>query len=846
MPNKQNKLIPKKTQYKKGKYGLRGNLFQNGGAMNYKYRGTIFDDDLKNQGITHVAELPEVVVKGRDYTKPYKSVYDTNPDTDNIIEYLNNLNNIYQYSKLYLKNKFVGAGDGAFIDLSQQNVSRITGDSKNIKTILANDFVESSDDAVRRKKDFVNTADTLLGDRQIPLSNISTFYGIENGKLKAGPIDAFDDTTTIVPNRAKNIGKIIYYNPATPPTEAYKAAVQDGIREYNNQHGYQPSFQQKLFNGGIPFVTEPLPWGVLSRNVGPAKAAEISEQIGKRYKRLGSGNPGYAITESGDTIAGYKFNAQPKALFANESGNAAFVSNLRNPKNLAKLNAFLAKNPSYPIMVDNGRYGFYLDQFPVTKFYSGLRNPDDMFIVGTTYNKGKDSGIHIKPENRGKFNAITTGTPGKKLIKRKPNKFQNGGKNIDSAKYFTLTLTEPNGKSEYQEHIDFGYTPEEAISYARETEKRFADAPNSGYIAGELPEVVVTPGYGNATTLWHLQQMIPSKEYRKKFATGNRAGIVSDNEYIDRMYELWKASKKPDWKTKKSFFYRPYYNVLTNTITAPAKNYLAELSHAYQFRHLFPDQDFNYLGLFGDIKIGGKSGYDRVNNPEYQAHSIIAPVLSNYVQGEINYKDIDPVIKKRLYKAKQKTKYQNGGYIITPSGRKTPFIDKRNKSSIIDGGELPEVTITGYAPLRLTTYYPVVSKQYPFTGHSRLDIPIDTKSWEKYFGTDESEDDSSPYIIINKKPKAKDYNLITNNCADAVLKYLNKAFGTNEKPYFFTTPGDVRDYALKHLNGKLIKNKNGSDTVLIPRNSKTADKISTAAVNLYGGDYEGTVFWNYQ
>ena len=82
--------------------------------------------------------------------------------------------------------------------------------------------------------------------------------------------------------------------------------------------------------------------------------------------------------------------------------------------------------------------------------------------------------------------------------------------------------------------------------------------------------------------------MIPSKECRKKFAAGNRAGIVSDNEYIDRMYELWKAGKKPDWKTKNST-YRPYYNVLTNTVTAPAKSYLAELSHAYQFRHLFPD-----------------------------------------------------------------------------------------------------------------------------------------------------------------------------------------------------------------------------------------------------------------
>lgn len=66
---------------KKHKFG--GNLFQDGGdenSINYEYRGTIFDDDLKNQGITHIAELPEIVVKGRDYTKPYKSVFEYDPN----------------------------------------------------------------------------------------------------------------------------------------------------------------------------------------------------------------------------------------------------------------------------------------------------------------------------------------------------------------------------------------------------------------------------------------------------------------------------------------------------------------------------------------------------------------------------------------------------------------------------------------------------------------------------------------------------------------------------------------------------------------------------------------------
>lgn len=40
------------------------NKYENGGntnPMNYEHRGTIYSDELKNQGITHVAELPEVV-----------------------------------------------------------------------------------------------------------------------------------------------------------------------------------------------------------------------------------------------------------------------------------------------------------------------------------------------------------------------------------------------------------------------------------------------------------------------------------------------------------------------------------------------------------------------------------------------------------------------------------------------------------------------------------------------------------------------------------------------------------------------------------------------------------------
>lgn len=115
----------------------------------------------------------------------------------------NRLYQLAQYAYNYLKGKFFPFSGSAVIDLNNKNVARIQQDDQNIESILANEFVESNKNTYRRKKDFINTTDTLLGDKRIPLSKIRTFYGIENGKLKAGPIDSFNDTTTIVPNRAK-------------------------------------------------------------------------------------------------------------------------------------------------------------------------------------------------------------------------------------------------------------------------------------------------------------------------------------------------------------------------------------------------------------------------------------------------------------------------------------------------------------------------------------------------------------------------------------------------------------------------------------------------------------------
>ena len=99
-------------------------------------------------------------------------------------------------------------------------------------------------------------------------------------------------------------------------------------------------------------------------------------------------------------------------------------------------------------------------------------------------------------------------------------------------------------------------------------------------------------------------------------------------------------------------------------------------------------------------------------------------------------------------------------------------------------GELPEVVVkpdpNSKSQVTLTTYYPMVSA-YPYTGHSKL----------KTEGGN----------IIDVKSNDVGYNLITNNCSDATRKALEMASGKKMNNWFFTTPGDVKDFA-EQLGGR--------------------------------------------
>ena len=309
-----------------------------------------------------------------------------------VTELANRFAKLFNYSTSYIRQKLFGPGEGTFINLSDKTVSRIGKDTKNVESILTNDFLEKKSNAVRKKKDFINTTDTLLGDKRIPLSKISTYYGIENGKLKAGDLSIFDDETVVVPNRAKSTGKlkkVLVHNRKGDTWYAKWLTDEDQeiIDEYNKSKGYS-----------IDSWFERQPSTVLKHNEGQSAVDRVLNE----YKK--------GITEQGDTIVLPDLNDTPKILFADEAGYSSFVSNLHNPENLERLNAFLALHPSYPIMIDNGRYSTYIDDKPEVEEYSGLANPDDMFILGTTNRSKKSAGgsIHIKPSKRGTFTAAAT------------------------------------------------------------------------------------------------------------------------------------------------------------------------------------------------------------------------------------------------------------------------------------------------------------------------------------------------------------------------------------------------------------------------------------------------------
>ena len=195
----------------------------------------------------------------------------------------------------------------------------------------------------------------------------------------------------------------------------------------------------------------------------------------------------------------------------------------------------------------------------------------------------------------------------------------------------------------------------------RERYNEFAEGGEEETIEKVLPEVVVKPSEEDKNSLAKMIRMLPDAKSREDMYyeidpwNVNEPLRISQNESIDRLYNVYKLSGYPDVSSHRTilnyFEYpfskwldRPMYNPITNTMHLPnseetkydAAGFIPELAHAYQFhgdKTGFLDFLKSAFHLPGDIKINGKSGYERPGHMEHTAHSVIEPAIYDYVQG---------------------------------------------------------------------------------------------------------------------------------------------------------------------------------------------------------------------
>ena len=96
------------------------------------------------------------------------------------------------------------------INLNNKNLGVGTSKSysENAAAILGGDFIDNTNDTVKTAEEWENSTG-LYSDKDLKVSDIESFYGIENGEFKVGKTGDFNKNTKIVPNRygATNINK---------------------------------------------------------------------------------------------------------------------------------------------------------------------------------------------------------------------------------------------------------------------------------------------------------------------------------------------------------------------------------------------------------------------------------------------------------------------------------------------------------------------------------------------------------------------------------------------------------------------------------------------------------------
>ena len=309
---------------------------------------------------------------------------------------------LYNNAARKVKNFLEEETAGEVIDLSNQQLTRVTPDTKNLTAIYGNEFVENNANNIRTRKQFEETADTLIGDKNIPLSRISNFYGVEDGKLKSGDLSIFDENTVVIPNRAKKTGKIkeIIFPDNTSSANLKELTEAERLNRIKRFTEMADSLGLKYGNNWVTQTIYGSPYTVIRDEYSRRKKSDITDEFTKEYERinrysnesrdLANRTKMKFVTESNDTVFARDINIPQrfKQFYADEKGNALFVNNSGNltKQQQEQINSALKDNPMYPILIDNGRYMHYQTNNPDYHTYTAYdfaRDPKNMYVIGT-------------------------------------------------------------------------------------------------------------------------------------------------------------------------------------------------------------------------------------------------------------------------------------------------------------------------------------------------------------------------------------------------------------------------------------------------------------------------------
>ncbi len=284
--------------------------------------------------------------------------------------------NVHASSLTLLRRLGFGGMPPVLVDLSAEEMARIGQETQAVKGIYFSDFVEvENSNHIRPAAAFRETTDTILTDQRIPLSTITGFYGVEDGKVKSGRLDQFRDSTVVLPVRNPFYGYVAGIQVTQELSFWQRIYIRPPFRVLKARRELRQQLREMEQEGSLP--------------PGSSSRASVRRQLpivsaypgGVQVKVIGTDGRPFEEPTIQAALGG-------KIFLADSLGHAVFINRLNSlgPGELQQLNALLAAHPLRPVIVDNGRYARYaLEKGSYREYvWQDLCRPDSsLYVVGS-------------------------------------------------------------------------------------------------------------------------------------------------------------------------------------------------------------------------------------------------------------------------------------------------------------------------------------------------------------------------------------------------------------------------------------------------------------------------------